>query len=205
MKKILPKALLLTGLVIGLSTTAFAADEKPKVMSGAKADMLANTCFGCHGFDGVSNGPATPSIAGMSKDYLTEILVDYKEGEAASTIMGRITKGYTEDELGQIAEVFAGKKAAMAKQEFDKDAAAKGAKLHDKYCEKCHAEGGTSAEDDSGVLAGQWTPYLHSTLTDFTSGNREMSKKMKKKLSTLVEKEGDAGLNALINYYASQQ
>ncbi len=209
MKKILPQALLLTGLALSISTTAFAAsDEKkkaPAVMSGAKAEMLANTCAGCHGFDGVSNGPSTPSIAGMSAEYLAEVLNDYKEGENSATIMGRIAKGYSKDEIKQVAEFYSKKKFVAAKQEFDSTAAKKGKKLHKKYCEKCHSESGSEAGDDSGFLSGQWTPYLHATITDFTSGAREMPKKMKKKVKKLMQKEGDDGMKALMAYYASQQ
>ena len=209
MKEILPKVLLLTGLALSMTTTAFAAgDEKkktPALMDGAKAEMLANTCAGCHGFDGVSQGPATPTIAGMSAEYITEVLKAYKSGDTSSTIMGRIAKGYTDDEIKQIAEVFAKKKFVAAKQDSDADAAKKGKKLHKKYCEKCHSESGSEAGDDSGFLAGQWTPYLQATMTDFTSGKREMPKKMKKKVKKLMKKEGDDGMKALMAYYASQQ
>ena len=209
MKKMLPKALLLTSLVLSMSTSAFAADEKkkaPEVMSGASATMLANTCTGCHGFDGVSKGPATPSIAGFSAEYMTELMKAYKSGDAASTIMGRIVKGYSDEELAQIAEVYSKKKAGLAKgQKFDETLVEKGKKLHDKYCEKCHADGGTAADDDSGLLAGQWTPYLIGTMADFHAGTREMPKKMKKKVKKLTQKEGEDGMKALFSYYASQQ
>ncbi|MCK5897028.1 MAG: cytochrome c [Cocleimonas sp.] len=208
MKKMLPKALLLTSLAFGISMSAFAADDKkkaPEVMSGASASMLADTCAGCHGVNGVSKGPAMPSIAGMSAEYLTTVLQAYKSGEAASTIMQRITKGYSDEELAQVAEVYSKKTAAKAGQEFDEKLAKKGKKLHDKYCEKCHSEGGTLAEDEAGFLGGQWTPYLQATLTDFNAGTREMPKKMKKKMKKLMKKEGDDGIKALMNYYASQK
>ncbi|MCK5901514.1 MAG: c-type cytochrome [Cocleimonas sp.] len=206
MKKILPTGLMLIGLAFSISTTAFAADEKkkaPEVINGASSKMLADTCTGCHGFDGVSKGPATPSIAGMSAEYLTEIMIAYKSGDAASTIMGRITKGYSDDELKQVAEVYAKKKYVSADQKTDAAAVKKGKKLHGKYCEKCHSEGGSEAGDDSGLLAGQWAPYLRSALADFNDGTREMPKKMKKKMKKLMKKEGDDGIKALINYYSS--
>ncbi len=209
MKKMLPKALLLTGLVLSISISAFAADDKkkkPAVMSGASAKMLANTCAGCHGFDGVSKGPATPTIAGFSAEYLTELLIAYKTGDTSSTMMGRIAKGYSDDELKQVAEVYAKKKFVNAPgQEFDEKLAKKGKKLHNKYCEKCHADGGTAADDDSGLLAGQWTPYLINTMTDFRAGTRSMPKKMKKKVKKMTQKEGEKGMKALFSYYASQQ
>jgi sulfide dehydrogenase cytochrome subunit len=120
--------------------------------------------------------------------------------------MGRITKGYTDEELALVAGVFAKKAAVKASgQTFDETLVKKGKKLHDKYCEKCHSEGGTLGEDESGFLGGQWTPYLHATMTDFTSGAREMPKKMKKKVEKLMKKEGDDGMKALMNYYASQK
>jgi sulfide dehydrogenase cytochrome subunit len=175
-------------------------------MSGASAAMLANTCFGCHGVNGVSAGPAIPSIAGMSAAYMTEVLQGYKSGEVSGTIMDRIAKGYSDEEIKQVSEVYAKQTAVKAAgQTVDTAAAEKGKKLHEKYCEKCHSESGTVADDDSGFLGGQWAPYLQATLTDFHAGKREMPKKMKKKMEDLMKKEGDEGVTALVNYYASQQ
>jgi len=168
--------------------------------------MLANTCAGCHGTGGVSNGPATPTIAGISEEYFKEIMEAYKSGDRRSTIMGRIAKGYSEEEIELLAGYFSKKKFIPAKgQQSDAKLAKKGAKLHDKYCEKCHGDGGTSTEDDAGILAGQWKPYLQYTLSDFLSGKSEMPKKMRKKLKKLHDKKGDAAIEALLNYYASRK
>jgi sulfide dehydrogenase cytochrome subunit len=194
------KLAFLTGaLALGLSSTVSAGDA-------ASASMLANTCAGCHGTNGNSVGPASPSIAQMEKAAFVETMQAFKSGDMYSTIMGRIAKGYTDEEIEAMAGFFAGQKYVAAKQEFDAEAAKKGAKLHDKYCEKCHAEGGKVLEDEEYyILAGQWTPYLQSAMTDFREGRREMPKKMKKKLDKLIEKEGDKGLAALFAFYASQQ
>ena len=196
--------MLAAGLAIGVSSAAFAAD-KPKLMSGASASMLANTCAGCHGTNGASQGPASPTIGGLSPDYFIEIMEGFASGDTPSTIMGRIAKGYTEEETKAMAEFYANKPFVSAKQNFDTAMVKKGAKLHDKYCEKCHAEGGTSAEDDSGIMAGQWTEYLQMQMADFQAGDRKPPKKMKKQLQKMLDKEGSAGVTALINYYASQQ
>ncbi|MEW8469896.1 MAG: c-type cytochrome, partial [Candidatus Thiodiazotropha sp.] len=182
-------------------SAAFAAD-KPKTMTGDSAEMLAVTCAGCHGTNGASAGPATPSIGGISAIYFEEVMVGFKDGSVKNTIMGRIAKGYSDDEIKAMGEYFSKKPFVAAKQDFDAGLAKKGAKLHDKYCEKCHAEGGTSAEDDSGILMGQLIPYLHYTLGDYKAGDREMTKKMKKKVNQMIKKEGDAGFEALFNYYA---
>lgn len=170
---------------------------------GASGSMLGNTCVGCHG-DSVSAGPS-PTIAGMSAEYLTETMKGFRSGEIRSTIMTRIAKGYSDDDIDAMAKYFAGKKYVKAMQKSDSAAAKRGAKLHDKYCEKCHEDVGTSAGDDSGFLAGQHKLYLQYTLSDFMDGGREPGKKMKKKLMKMHKKTGDEGLTDLVEYYASQK
>ena len=206
MAKTSTKLALLTGAAaLGLFSTTFAADA-PELMSGASARMLSETCAGCHGTDGASGGPAIPTIAGMNGEYFVELMQGYQKDEVYGTIMNRIAKGYTDEEVALMATFFAGKEFVAAKQEFDEGMVKTGLKLHDKYCEKCHSEGGKVLEDEEYyILAGQWTPYLKYALSDFIEERREMPKKMKKKLDKLIEKEGDEGLDALWAYYASEQ
>jgi len=202
--KTLTRAFLIAGLAIGASFGASAADA-PKLKMGASSDMLANTCAGCHGTDGASSGPAIPTIAGLSNDYFVDMMKGYADGTIPATIMDRIAKGYSEEEINLLAKYFIARPFVKAKQDFDPKLVKKGGKLHDKYCEKCHAEGGQSAEDDAGVMAGQWTPYLIYQFEDFNAGHREAPKKMNKKMKQMMSKEGDAAIDALISYYASQQ
>ena len=206
--KTLRQAILIGVVAISVSAVAAAADKKeaPALLTGANASMLSDTCNGCHGGSGNSTGPAIPTIAGLSKDYFVETMKGFASGDIPSTIMGRIAKGYSDEEIGTMADHFGKIKFQKAKgQKFDATLAKKGAKLHEKYCEKCHGDGGQSAEDDAGVLAGQWKPYVHWTLDDYRSDKRKATKKMKKKLKQMLAKEGDAGIDALLNYYASQQ
>ncbi|MDH5444994.1 MAG: cytochrome c4 [Gammaproteobacteria bacterium] len=168
------------------------------------AAMLANTCAGCHGTNGSSVGPASPTIAGISKDYFIETMQAYKSGERPSTIMTRIAKGYTDEEIKLMAGFFSKQPFVRQSQGFDKNKATTGKKLHKKYCEKCHEKGGRSAEDDAGILAGQWEPYLRFTMEDFNNGSRSMEKKMKKKMQALNKSHGKKGVDALMHYYASQ-
>jgi cytochrome subunit of sulfide dehydrogenase len=189
-KKTIRLAALTGAVALCLSTTIQAAD--PELVSGASARMLSETCAGCHGTDGQSVGPASPTIAGMNGEYFTEIMQGFRSGEVYSTIMGRIAKGYTDAEIGLMASFFAGKEFKAADQSFDKDLAASGAKLHDKYCEKCHAEGGKILEDEEYyILAGQWTPYVENAIEDFKAERRPMPKKMATEFRKLMEKEGD--------------
>ena len=169
------------------------------------AAMLANSCAGCHGTNGSSVGPASPTIAGISYDYFIETMEAYKKGKRPSTIMERIAKGYTEKEIALMAGFFSKQPFVRHKQTFDSGKAKLGKKLHKKYCEKCHEDAGRSAEDDAGILANQWEPYLRYTMKDFTSGDRTMEKKMKKKMDALQKSHGDDGVDALIHFYAGQE
>jgi sulfide dehydrogenase cytochrome subunit len=170
-----------------------------------EASMLANTCAGCHGTNGSSVGPASPTIAGISVEYFIETMEAYKKAERPSTIMSRIAKGYTEEEIKLMANFFSKQEFIRQPQSHNAKLAIKGKKLHKKYCEKCHEDGGTSSEDDAGILAGQWQTYLRYSMQDFTSGNRTMEKKMKKKVNSLQKDHGDAGIDALIHFYSSHK
>ncbi len=186
--------------IIGLGLSSTASAE----VSGA---MLAGNCAGCHGSSGNSLGPAAPSISAMDPLVFVETMQAFQSGETYSTVMGRLAKGYSEDELEKMAAYFHAQEYRPAEQPYDKALASEGAKLHDKYCEKCHAEGGKPLvdEEDYNILAGQWVPYLRYTMSDFLENRREMDKKMRKKLEQMLEAEGDAGLDALYAFYASQQ
>lgn len=182
-------------LMLG-STSAFAMDY---------GTMLSNTCIGCHGTDGASAGPAIPSIGGFTADTFTEAMMAYKNDERPSTIMGRIVKAYTEEEIALMAKFFAAKKFTPAKQEADAAKAAKGKDYHKDYCDKCHEEGGKLDVDGSSILAGQWLPYLQYSMADFHSERRSMSKKMAKRMKKMVEDHGESSLDDVSHYYASQK
>ncbi|MBL4613402.1 MAG: c-type cytochrome [Magnetovibrio sp.] len=182
----------------------------------AEASMLANTCNGCHGPDGVSQGPAAPTIAGMNKFYLTESLKAYRDGKnRPSTIMARIAKGYSDSEIEKIAGYFSAKPfGRVAMQNTDVAKAMKGKALVKDLCESCHEKEGFAAEDYP-VLAGQMLPYLRNNLADFKSGlrsidaNPNMSDKEKRKkkrtLAELRDKHGADGVEAVLQFYASRK
>ena len=182
------------------------AAAKTKTMQEASAVMLAQACTGCHGPDGVSAGPAIPSIAGLPREYFVETMLAFKLRHLPATIMDRIAKGYSRDDFERLADHYAAMPFTPARQPFDPLLAKKGAGLHKEYCESCHEQGGSSREDeDIAVLAGQLKPYLRWTLNDMKRGKRETTRKMRDKLRRLLKAEGNAGLDALVHYYASQQ
>lgn len=68
--------------------------------------MLANTCAGCHGNKGESKG-AAPSINGLSAEQLVQAMQEYRSDKRPGTIMNRVAKGYSDEELKAMADYFA--------------------------------------------------------------------------------------------------
>ena len=183
--------------------------------SDFRASVLADTCNACHGPDGSTYGPATPSIAGVNADYLIDTMNAYKTKARQSTIMGRIARGYTDEEIKIISNYFAKQKLVrQVSQKTDGMLADKGQELTRKYCEGCHEKDGYSGVDYPS-LAGQPLPYLTYQISDFYSGarnidnNPSMSSKEKKKkkrnLADLKDAEGQKGIDAVINFYGSRK
>jgi cytochrome subunit of sulfide dehydrogenase len=175
----------------------------PMAMAGASAQMLANNCVGCHGPDGNSIGPASPSIAGGVKSNFIDIMKSYKtEGGRFSTIMGRISKGFDDKEIELLADYFAAKKPMAAMQKVDKKMAAKGAKIHKKSCKKCHSD----PKEEDIILNGQLKPYLLNAMHDFSSlDTGKIKSKDVKKMVKKLKKLSAADRQALADFYASQK
>ncbi len=114
--------------------------------------------------------------------------------------MDRIAKGYSDEEIGMLADYFSGKRMVSAIQGFDPALATRGKRVHDDLCEKCHEKGGRKG-DGSGLLAGQWMPYLGHAIADFNAGHRGMPKKMRASMKDLTQKD----FEALMHFYASQK
>lgn len=189
---------IVTSVLVGgvmLSASAFAA--------GPSAEALAGTCTACHGTNGSSVG-ITPSLAGMTPDYFIESMQAFKSGERKATVMDRVAKGYSDEEIKAMSGYFARQSLIPIKQKFDAQLARKGAALHKDLCEKCHEDNGRKS-DEGGILAGQAMPYLLFSMEDFSRGDREMPKKMKKRMEQVEAEHGKAGMDALLHFYASQQ
>jgi sulfide dehydrogenase cytochrome subunit len=170
--------------------------------AGPSAEALAFTCAGCHGTDGSSVGPSMPAIAGMDPEVFVDAMKAYRDDERNPTIMNRIAKAYSDEQLEDMGWFFASQRLRVYPQPYDPVLAQRGVQLHDDYCEKCHENGGRPG--DAGTLAGQWMPYLRFTMDDFLDGKRRWPRKMKRKVDAAMDEAGDQAIPALLNYYASQ-
>lgn len=98
MKHFLRKPLLgalLVGASLSLATAAQANDKRGMV--------LALSCASCHGTNGNSPG-SIPAIAGKSASYIESAMKQFRSEERYATVMNRIAKGYTDEEIKLLAE-----------------------------------------------------------------------------------------------------
>jgi sulfide dehydrogenase cytochrome subunit len=87
-------AILLIPLVFGPSPVA-AAEMTPAVAAAA--------CSACHGPGGKSSG-SIPSLNELDFAGMDAMLKSFRAGELAATIMTRIAKGFTDDEIDALAK-----------------------------------------------------------------------------------------------------
>jgi len=167
--------------------------------------MLANACAACHGPNGSSQGAATPSIAGISPDHFIDAMEAFKENERPATVMNRIAKGYSEEQIELMSEFFSSQTLIPTTQKTNAELVKKGDALHATHCEKCHEDGGRASDDDAGILAGQKTPYLRYTIGDILDGKRDIPTKMLLKLRRIHKNMGQEGIEQLLNFYAAQK
>ena len=75
---------------------------------GAEAPAGAASCTGCHAAASGSN--AMRALGGMPAPEIAAKMTAFKSGSAQATIMDRIAKGFTEEEIRAIATWYAAQK-----------------------------------------------------------------------------------------------
>lgn len=183
-------------------------------IAAAGAPTKAAGCADCHGKDGVSTHQDMPTIAGMPSISQEDQLAAYRNKERpcakvkfvsgthpadAKDDMCTIASKLSDAEITEIADYYVGLKFVPFKNTVDPAKAAAGKKYHATNCEKCHSKGGSSAEDDAGILAGQPKAYLVVAMKELRAGERPMQEKKAPKIKALK----DADAEALIEFYAN--
>ncbi len=185
--------LLISGLI--LNATTWANEDR--------LFMLVSHCTVCHGPNGSSLGPATPTIAGMTPLTFVKAMEEYRDEERPSTIMKHLAKGYNDEDYKIMADYFAKQKSVPPRQSVDSDKVKRGAKWHKKYCEECHTDESVYTAK-STIIVGQWKPYLRFTFEDFMTGHRDMPLSALKMIRAMLKAEGKESIDDLIHFYASQ-
>ena len=89
---------------IGAAGTALAAPAADDLALRS----LAATCAACHGTDGRPvPGSAIVGRGGRDRDDLLARLIAFRDGSRPGTVMPQIAKGYSPEQLSQLAGFFA--------------------------------------------------------------------------------------------------
>ena len=178
--------------------------------------MTTSVCESCHGTNGVSKNPLVPILAGQPYTLIEDNLLAFRakrricapqrSDESPSALLAKTmctTVASLEDtEITALAAFFERQAFIPAEQAFESTLTASGSILHiEKGCERCHSQGGRQTNAMAPILAGQWMPYLRRAMDALRSGTRKGPKVMNTSIHNLNENE----VEALLQYYASQQ
>lgn len=203
--RVLVVLLVSASISLAVTTIAFAAD-------GA---AVAEQCAMCHGKNGASSDSSIPIIGGYSAKYIiasiknfrkkirvcAEVTIPAGPKKGTKSDMCKVVADLSDADAEAVAKYLATQKFVRAKQPFDATKAQQGIKVYKLRCEKCHENGGSSPDEDNGILAGQWMSYLRDQLVSFRTGKRPIDEKMKLRLDRVNKEEEEA----VLHFFASQQ
>lgn len=209
MKFVARLSLFKVGIVFLVFTTGFVSSS----IAGVKENL--ESCYSCHGKDGASTESDIPIIGGYSSAYIIDSMIAYRNKERPceetkirsgphkgdKKDMCAIAKDLSEADTEEVAKHLATEPFVRAKQKFDPEKARLGKIVQNRQCKKCHEDGGSSPDDDAGILAGQWMEYIEEQMEEYSAGKRPMTKKMKVKYDKLKKED----LENIIHYYGSFQ
>ncbi|HEY7362497.1 MAG TPA: cytochrome C [Methylomirabilota bacterium] len=88
---------------IGVSSIAAA------VVAWAEPPAGAVACSGCHPASTRVTSPV-PRLVGLDRVAIVRAMQEFRSGQRASTVMDRIAKGFTDEEIQAIAAWYAGQR-----------------------------------------------------------------------------------------------
>jgi sulfide dehydrogenase cytochrome subunit len=92
--------ILAAGIAVSMMTIALA----PQAAEVERGALLTTSCFACHSIDVTGN---MPNLVGYPRDLLVSQMQAFKDGSRPGTIMNRLAKGYSDEEIVQMADYFA--------------------------------------------------------------------------------------------------
>jgi sulfide dehydrogenase cytochrome subunit len=73
---------------------------------GPSGQAMVQTCYVCHGPQGRS-AEAVPALMRGQKEFVVRQMVEFKTDRRPGTIMNRVAKGYSDEQIAAIAEYLA--------------------------------------------------------------------------------------------------
>ena len=130
-------------------------------------------CLACHGENGVSPTPDTPSLGGIPEFYALLQLVEFRDGNRESEVMREVVKGMTDDDLRAAAAFVAEQPRPPAPDaKGDPERMRRAAALVAKNrCGNCHGKQFLGGEQ-MPPLRHQREDYLLKALLDYKAERR---------------------------------
>lgn len=90
-------------LAVALAVTAGSAAAQQRIAVVDDTALAAQACNVCHGSQSYLS-PTMPPIRGVDAGTLYTALIELKTDKRPSTIMGRISRGYSDEQLKALAD-----------------------------------------------------------------------------------------------------
>ena len=154
-------ALLLTTVACTVSVPAALAQSAPP---------QTPLCASCHGANGISTLPETPSLAGQPASYLTLQLILFHGNQRRSPRMAPVAAVLSDADMKALGDYFSKLPAPAGRP--DADDIADGRRLVDaNHCASCHLDT-FAGQNQMPRLADQREDYLLKAMRDFRDGRR---------------------------------
>ena len=163
-----------TGVLLFVAVVALVATLEWRPVRGQQPGVQEQVtlCAACHGVNGVSAMPNTPSLAGHPVLYTQTQLFLFREGQRAHEVMNAVTKGMSDEMLTALAEHYARLSPVAPSGAPDPKLDARGRELSAGHrCGTCHLPD-YAGRDQMPRLAGQREDYLLKALQDYKKGAR---------------------------------
>lgn len=89
-------------VMLAAGSQVTAAEHSALTATELQTALLTGGCAGCHGTEG-----RLTDLPNRTAESLEAQLLNFKYDRVPSTVMGRITRGFTDQELADIAQYFA--------------------------------------------------------------------------------------------------
>jgi len=162
-----------------------------------KGKALAATCAKCHGEDGNSKAPGTPSLAGQQPHYLVTAIQEYHRGDRGTAAMKAILRDASRLELESLALYYASRTPAQRPAPSVGEPAA--GEPRTAMCGGCHGPRGVSSDAATPSLAGQDPQYLLKSIKAYRTKRQHWG--MQRYVAGLSDKD----IENITAFYAVQQ
>lgn len=178
----------------------FALQKPARAKTPAGGDQAAGkaaaaSCGGCHGEQGVSASPATPSLAGQDAQYTVAALRGYKDGSRANETMKGMVAALDDAAMKNLAAYYAAQEPKAPNVRKPVTTAEWAAR-----CNRCHGINGNSTDPRLPMLASQRVEYLQRSLHEYRTRQRKSSA-----MAPMAEGLNEDDIANLAAYYAHQK